>query len=231
MSWLQKQADNNDSEFKGAIHLVQKMMEVGYGSQLGPATSEHDEKVVRLPNNTSTLSNNGCVEARADYTSLDKPLPEGTLLGECQPSARSTNHHHQGNDKHRGGNNLVQRSSDATGVIMQEEGPLAVQDNVKEMASLRQVLGNKNSNIGEVEMCRFTNCEAAVKEIGRVAPRDPEHVPWDTADGHVTQGTCMHGDDPPRNTADFGSNNKRSNKIELSSAKLSRVELVLFDLI
>ena len=34
LSWLQKQADNNDFEFKGAIHLVQKMMEVGYGSQL-----------------------------------------------------------------------------------------------------------------------------------------------------------------------------------------------------
>ena len=46
LSWLQKQADNNDSEFKGAIHLVQKMMEVGYGSQLGPATSGHDEKEI-----------------------------------------------------------------------------------------------------------------------------------------------------------------------------------------
>ena len=65
LSWLQKQAKNNDTEFKGAIHLVQKMMEVGYGSQLGPATSGHDEKAVRLPNNTSTLSNNGYREARA----------------------------------------------------------------------------------------------------------------------------------------------------------------------
>ena len=124
LSWLQKQAYNNDFEFKGAIHLVQEMMEVGYGSQLGPATSGHDGKVVRLPNNTSTLSKNGYVKARADYTRLDKPFPEGTPLGECQPSARSTNHHHQGNDKHWGGNNLVQRSSDATGMIMQEEGPL-----------------------------------------------------------------------------------------------------------
>ena len=99
LSWLQKQAKNNDSEFKGAIHLVQKMMEVGYGSQLGPATSGHDEKVVRLPNNTSTLSNNGYREARADYTRLDKPFPGGAPLGECQPSARSTNHHHHSNDK------------------------------------------------------------------------------------------------------------------------------------
>ena len=66
LSRLQKLADNNDSEFKGAKHLVQKMLELGYDSQLDPATSEQDEKVVRLPNNTSILSNNGCVEARAD---------------------------------------------------------------------------------------------------------------------------------------------------------------------
>ena len=44
LSWLQRQADNKDSEFEGAIHLVQKVIEVGYGSQLGPATSRHDEK-------------------------------------------------------------------------------------------------------------------------------------------------------------------------------------------
>ena len=31
--------------------------------------------------------------------------------------------------------------------------------------------------------------------------------PWHT--GHVTQGTCMHGDDPPRSTADFGSNDEK----------------------
>ena len=43
MSWLQRQADNKDSEFEGSIPLVQKVIEVGYGSQLGPAT-RHDEK-------------------------------------------------------------------------------------------------------------------------------------------------------------------------------------------
>ena len=43
LSLLQELADNNDSEFQGAIDLVQKIMELGYDSQLGHGTNEHGD--------------------------------------------------------------------------------------------------------------------------------------------------------------------------------------------
>ena len=62
-----------------------------------------------------------------------------------------------------------------------------------------------------------------MKELVRRMPAGLED--YSSFLGHGTQGTCMHGEDPPRSTADFGINDEKgADMVRIVGQELVEVE-------